>query len=112
MQTLQGSCTTIFDIHVHEWNCSGHYGSVLQMHYSLCTVNPKIFVSTNFCGTNFRVKKISDSSVCPKMKTPIISKQEIFVFLIFGVIRKYFYTENFRIYGITVYMQWGLLAIG
>ena len=31
------------------------------------TVNPKIFVSKNFRGRNFRVKNFLDASVCPKL---------------------------------------------
>ena len=58
-------------------------------------------MSKSFRVRNFRVKEFSDTSVCPKSKTLIFQTGNfrVFNFWIFGGIRKYFCTENFRIYG-------------
>ena len=53
-------------------------------HMLMHTVSPKIFVSKNFHVRNFQVKNFRMREFVRKLKTPIISEQGIFVFLIFG----------------------------
>ena len=59
------------------------------------------FVSKNFCIRNFQVKNFRMRASVWKLNTNNFwtGNFRVFNFRIFGGIRKYFYIENFRIYG-------------
>ena len=73
-----------------------------KKHHVEVILSPKIFVSKNFRVKKFPVKKFSDASICLKIKNTDnfwTGSFCVFNFRVFGGVWKYFYTENFQIYG-------------
>ena len=69
----------------------------MSSNHHQATINSKILVSRNFRIRSFRVKKFSDAGVYTDNFWT--GNFRVLNFRIFGGIRKYFYTENFCIYG-------------